>query len=324
MNSIRWWLPPTTHAGPFNESGCKLRNLTRQRPTEPRCRCRVLNTVWVLIACLSSSVFGQQLDLKYQTEKDLPYYGEGQQTEYQKERCLLDVYYPMQDDDAALDRRPFPAVVWFHGGGLRGGSKSIPGRLKEQGVIVVAVNYRLFPKAKCPEYIQDAAAATAWAFKNVSRFGGDPKHIYVSGHSAGGYLTSMIGLDRTYLAAHDVDANQIAGLIPFSGHTITHFTPREEQGIPDVQPTIDRFAPLFHVRADAAPLVLITGDRELELLGRYEENAYMARMMHVVKHPSTRIYELGGFDHGGMADPAFTILLKFIRKTERDLSQTPQ
>ncbi|MCA9051343.1 MAG: alpha/beta hydrolase, partial [Planctomycetaceae bacterium] len=99
----------------------------------------------------------------------------------------------------------------------------------------------------------------------------------------------------------------------YSGHTITHFTPREEQGIPKEQPTVDRFAPLYHVRPDAPPLVLITGDRELELLGRYEENAYMARMMQVVRHPATKIYELDGFDHGGMAAPAFTLLLNHIR-----------
>lgn len=50
-------------------------------------------------------------------------------------------------------------------------------------------------------------------------------------------------------------------------------------GIDNLQPTVDEFAPLFHVRKDAPPLVLITGDRELELFGRYEENAYMWRMM---------------------------------------------
>ena len=39
------------------------------------------------------------------------------------------------------------------------------------------------------------------------------------------------------------------------------------------QPLLDEMAPLYHVRDDAPPLLLITGDRELEMLGRYEENA---------------------------------------------------
>ena len=139
------------------------------------------------------------------------------------------------------------------------------------------------------------------------------KRIYVAGHSAGGYLTSMVGLDRSYLQAHGIDADRIAGLIPFSGHTITHFTPREERGIPDKQAVIDRFAPLFHVRDDAPPLVLITGDRELEMLGRYEENAYLWRMMKVAGHEKTKLHELEGFNHGGMAAPAFGILLKVLK-----------
>src|SRR5678816_3746384 len=73
-------------------------------------------------------------------------------------------------------------------------------------------------------------------------------------------------------------------------------------------------APLFHVRKDAPPLLLITGDRELELIGRYEENAYLWRMMKEVGHPDTKIHELQGFDHGQMADPAHPLLLQFIRQ----------
>jgi hypothetical protein len=111
-----------------------------------------------------------------------------------------------------------------------------------------------------------------------------------------------------------VDANDIAGLIPFSGHAITHFTMRKERGIPGTQPIVDEWAPLYHVRADAPPLVLITGDRELELLGRYEENAYLMRMMKVAGHEQTVLYELQGFDHGGMDKPAHSILLKHVKK----------
>jgi acetyl esterase/lipase len=217
----------------------------------------------------------------------------------------LDVYYP-------VDQKGYATVVWFHGGGLTGGERFVPTELQQQGLAVVAVNYRLSPKVNCPTYIDDAAAAVAWTFKHIAEYGGDPDKIFVSGHSAGGYLTSMVGLDKRWLAKYDVDADDIAGLIPFSGHTITHFTVRKERGIPETQPIIDEFAPLYHVRPDAPPLVLITGDRELEILGRYEENAYLMRMMKVVGHEQTVIYELQGFDHGGMVPPAHSILLKHI------------
>ncbi|MHC5084497.1 MAG: alpha/beta hydrolase [Planctomycetota bacterium] len=226
---------------------------------------------------------------------------------YIGERGRLDVYYPS-------DEKGYATVVWFHGGGLRGGERFIPAELQEQGLAVVAVNYRLSPKVKCPVYIDDAAAAVAWVFKHIAEYGGDPAKIFVSGHSAGGYLTSMVGLDTRWLAKYDVDANDIAGLIPFSGHAITHFTMRKERGIPGTQPIVDEWAPLYHVRADAPPLVLITGDRELELLGRYEENAYLMRMMKVAGHEQTVLYELQGFDHGGMDKPAHSILLKHVKK----------
>ena len=59
-------------------------------------------------------------------------------------------------------------------------------------------------------------------------------------------------------------------------------------------------------------MLLITGDREMELYGRYEENAYLLRMMKLAGHKRTTLYELQGFDHGGMAEPAFSLLLKEV------------
>ena len=90
-------------------------------------------------------------------------------------------------------------------------------------------------------------------------------------------------------------------------------TVRKERGIPEEQPIVDEYAPLFHVRPDAPPLILITGDRDLELLGRYEENAYMARMMKVAGHKHTEIYELDGYGHG-MTVPAFPLLIQFVKQ----------
>lgn len=86
---------------------------------------------------------------------------------------------------------------------------------------------------------------------------GNSSLIFLSGHSAGGYLASMVGLDKKWLAQYNVDANNIAGIIPFSGHTITtHFTVREERGIDGKKPIIDELAPLYHVRKDASPILL--------------------------------------------------------------------
>lgn len=267
----------------------------------------------ILFAVLFASIFliTAAQDASYTELENISYYSESETLadEYRRERCILDLYHP-------VDVKGYPTVVWFHGGGLTGGNKFIPEALKEEGMAVVAVNYRLYPKIKAPVYIEDAAAAVAWVFKHIEEYGGDPELIFISGHSAGGYLASMVGLDPGWLKKHDVDANQIAGLIPFSGHTITHFTVRKERGIAGTQPIIDELAPLFHVREDAPPLLLITGDRELEMMGRYEENAYLMRMMKVVGHPDTRLYEMDGYGHN-MLVPAYPLLINEVRRIRK-------
>jgi acetyl esterase/lipase len=264
-----------------------------------------------MIMCLFLSTSFLIAQENYQLVEDLAYYTQEIQESdvYINDRCKLDVYYPK-------DTLNVSTVVWFHGGGLEFGEKHIPKGLKDKGVIVVTVNYRMHPKVNHPIYIEDAAAAVAWTFKNIERYNGNAKRIFITGHSAGGYLASMIGLDKSYLQKHDIDANDIAGLIPFSGHTITHFTIRKEMGIKGTQPIIDKYAPLFHVRKDSPPMLLITGNRELELLGRYEENAYFYRMMKIVEHPDIELMELDGYGHN-MVYPAVPLLLNFIRrKTE--------
>ena len=256
----------------------------------------------------------ESANVEYALAEDILYRETQDITQYMKERCRLDVYYPKNTSG-------YSTVVWFHGGGLKRGNRSIPKELQEQGIAVVAANYRFNPKVKAPAYIEDAAAAVAWTMKHIAKYGGSPDKVFVSGHSAGGYLTSMVGLDKQWLRAHDVDADNLAGLIPYSGHTITHFTVRDEGGIAGKQPIVDEYAPLFHVRNDCPPLLLITGDRDKEMLGRYEENAYMWRMMQVVEHPDTEIFELEGFNHGQMAVPAHPLLLNFVRRISKAIDE---
>lgn len=228
----------------------------------------------------------------------------GNVSEYQKKMCLLDVYHPKIKEKV-------PVVVWFHGGGLTGGGREIPKALKNKGYVIVGVGYRLAPNVKAEVCITDAAAAIAWVFKNIETYNGDPNSIFISGHSAGGYLALMTVMNKELLRKYSIDANKIAGLVPFSGHTITHFTIRSERGIPGEQPIVDEFAPLYYVRKDAPPTLLITGDRQLEMLGRYEENAYFYRMMKVSGHEDITLYEMDGYGHD-MADPAYPLLLNFV------------
>ena len=242
---------------------------------------------------------------QYQQENDIPY---TESTDaYAQERCKLDVYYPS-------DRKDAPVVVWFHGGGIEGGNKHIDQELKNSGLVVVAANYRLLPKATIDQCLDDAAAAVAWTYKNIGKYGGSHRKIFVAGHSAGGYLLDIIGLDKKWLAKYGVDADSLAALVPFSGQCITHYNIRKQHGIGPLQATIDQYAPLTYVRPDAPPMVIISGDRELELFGRYEEQAYFWRMLKLVGHPDVTLYEMQGYDHGSMPHPAYKILKDHIRR----------
>ena len=242
----------------------------------------------------------------YKTVKDISYIPAGETDGYRKERCKLDVYYP-------VEKKGFPTIVWFHGGGLEGGGKHVPEMFMNQGFAVVAVNYRLSPKAQNPAYTEDAAAAVAWAYKHIEEYGGSPRRVFVTGHSAGGYLTLMVGLDKSYLQEYGVDADSIAAYLPISGQTVTHLTIRKERSLPEGIPVIDQYAPCNKARKDTPPFVLITGDRNLEMADRYEENALLASVLKNIGNKKVSLYELQGFDHGQVYVPGCCLVANYIR-----------
>ena len=255
-----------------------------------------------LVLCLTTTElyaqnYRQTNDISYTVKTD----------DYARERLKLDIYYPEGQKDC-------PVIVWFHGGGLVGGNKEIPAQLKDKGWIVVGVNYRLLPNVTIRETMDDAAEAVAWVFRHAIDYGGDPDKIVVTGHSAGGYISMLLCLNKAWLAAYDIDADRVMMYAPFSGQAVTHYNVRKMQGLTPLQVTIDEFAPIYWVRADCPPFVLICGDRELELYGRYDENQYLARMMKLVGHTQTYLYELDGHGHGAMVQPSFHILETHINR----------
>lgn len=269
---------------------------------------RMIAVVILMLAAFCSNAQPHPQDEGYNYLKDISYADETDA--YRKERCKLDVYYPDTD-------KGFATLVWYHGGGLEGGSKELLEGFRRQGFAVVSVNYRLFPQAKCPDYIDDAAKALAWTFENIEKYGGDTDHIYVSGHSAGGYLALMLTLAKEFTAQYGLDADRIAKSYPISGQTVTHYTIRKERGLPDGIPVIDEFAPITHAGRGGAPLVLITGDRDLEMLARWEENVHLKALLKNFNHDSV-LYELQGFDHVTVLSPAVAWIAADIRRSWRN------
>jgi acetyl esterase/lipase len=178
-------------------------------------------------------------------------------------RHRLDIYLPK-------DQKDFPVLFMVHGGGWIHGNKDHLGiysalarTFTRHGIAVVCPNYRLSPKVQHPEHIRDVARAFAWTYKNVEKYGGRPDEIFVSGHSAGGHLCSLLATDKTYLKEHGLSLGSIKGAIPLSGL----FTIPNERifEIPfgKNRETHKNASPIHHVRADQPPFLIILGDNEL-------------------------------------------------------------
>lgn len=248
-------------------------------------------TTVAAVSFFAAPVFGQAVTV----HSDLAYKSGPNLSEYEQERCALDLYLPEGETG-------FPVIVWFHGGNLTAGDKAgeihvqVAQTLAERGIAVASVNYRLSPIATYPAYVEDAAASVAWVLDHIGDYGGDADSVFVSGHSAGAYLAFMVGLDQSYLAANGHSTSDLAGLIPISGQTITHGTVRTERELPDNRPLIDAAAPAFHVRNDAPPTLAIAGSDDIP--ARPQENAYLIAALRAAGHADATYMEFAGRNHG--------------------------
>lgn len=275
---------------------------------------RVASAFVAAVALGSVTGFAQDVAV----HRDLAYKSGAALSDYEQTRCKLDLYLPEAGDD-------FPVIVWFHGGGLTAGDKAeatqaaIARTLAGRGIAVASVNYRLSPQAGFPAYVDDAAASVAWVLEHVGEYGGAADEVFVSGHSAGGYLAAMVGVDAEFLAAHGHDTGELAGLIPISGQMVTHATVRDERGLDNQQPLIDAAAPAFHVRSDAPAVLAIAGSEDLP--ARPEENRYFIAALKAVGHPDASYREFEGRNHGTIvtqipdgADPVAETIVAFVRE----------
>ena len=159
----------------------------------------------LLVACAFLSE-AQAQDVK----RNIPY------TEPAHERQVLDVYSP-------AGAKNLPVVFWIHGGGWQAGDKTSvqlkPQVFVDKGFVFVATNYRLLPDVDMETIIRDVAKSLGWVHKHIAEHGGDPKRIFVMGHSAGAQLAALISIDDRYLKAEGVPFNVLKGCVPVDGDT---------------------------------------------------------------------------------------------------------
>lgn len=128
----------------------------------------------------------------------------------------LDLYTPA--------RNGFPLIMFIHGGGLTVGDRknepaglpndAIAKRFQADGIGFAVISYRLGPENKWPAQPDDCVAAFDWLKKNIWSYGGNPKRIFVMGHSSGAFLTYMLAFDPKYLDKKGYTQKDIAGALP--------------------------------------------------------------------------------------------------------------
>ncbi|MDE2256848.1 MAG: alpha/beta hydrolase, partial [Xanthomonadaceae bacterium] len=114
-----------------------------------------------------------------------------------------------------------PVVVFFYGGswseGKRHWYRYVGDALANQGVVVFIPDYRKYPDVRFPAFMHDAANAVRWARDHAAAFGGDPAHVFVMGHSAGGQIAALLACDKRYLNAVGMQPRDLAGMIGVAG-----------------------------------------------------------------------------------------------------------
>jgi len=173
-----------------------------------------------------------------EVQKDIAYVDDG------IAKHNLDLYLPK-------GRNNFPVMVFYHGGAWKSGDRAIyaafGNRFAKAGIGVAVPSYRLMPQHPHPAQIEDAAAAFAWVDRHIAQFGGDVSRIYIAGHSAGGHLASLLGLDPEWLKKYDISPGAIRGVVTMSG-------------VYDVEPLADfknkNASPMQYIHPRVPPLLI--------------------------------------------------------------------
>lgn len=214
---------------------------------------------------------------------------------------ILDLFLP--DGDVT------DLFIYFHGGGLeagdkRDGSDTLPDYLlplvTRYGKAVISANYRMYPTAVFPEFVEDAASVVAWAKEHIREYC-DIQRIFVGGSSAGAWLTAMLAYAPDYLAKHGIKTTDIAGYVIDSAQMTTHFNVLRERGLNTKLIRVDDAAPVYYLNEHTAfpDILVLVSDHDMPC--RLEQNLMFLKTLEMLGCPAQKVtYKLlKGFTHTG-------------------------
>ena len=196
-----------------------------------------------------------------------------------KENLKLDLHLP--------EGEAFDLFVYFHGGGLekggKGGVEVFAKPLAERGIGTATVDYRMYPDAKFPDFIEDCAEAIRFLRDHIAEYG-ECRRIFVGGSSAGGYLSMMLCFDRRYLEAVGMKPTDISAYIHDAGQPTSHFNVLKFGGTDSRRVIVDETAPMYFVGMDEeySPMLFIVSDDDM--FGRYEQTMLMIKTLEHFGH----------------------------------------
>ena len=176
-------------------------------------------------------------------------------------RQRLDIYRPQGADGHA------PVVIFFYGGTWREGERKdyrFVGRaLASRGIVAVVADYRLYPEVRYPGFVEDTAQALAWSYRQIARYGGDPKRLFIMGHSAGAYNAAMVALDPRWLAAQSLSPAILSGWLGLAGpYDFLPITNEDARPVFDWPNTAEKTQPIAHVSDQSPPALLMASHRD--------------------------------------------------------------
>lgn len=179
----------------------------------------------------------------------------------------LNVFSPRKPTDKNV-------LIFIHGGSWRSGNKKLYNffgtRMARKGIVTVNIGYPLNPVGNYNDMASATARAVKWVHENIDRFGGDPDKIFISGHSAGGHLATLVSVRDEYLDSVGA-GNVIKGVILIDAAGLDMYGYLTEDPKPEGHSYLKTFtrnpdewkkaSPLYYLHRGIPPLLIYKGER---------------------------------------------------------------